>query len=109
LKVTTPTLSEAELEVAVETSLRSKGVNTWQLNVTHQMQDECVVAGSSAYVASSSLASAKCSMPSRPTSDGSSSGPKSEAPSSYHSQSATYAQSPISRAQISKVMQRNKK
>jgi len=122
VKASLPTLSAEETEERVCVNLQSRGVTTWQLDVTHQSE----IANADIFVKSPSLASAVTSLPTTTASttaaprggrrspgirsafaDSAESSPSFSAPVSYESQSASYHKSPISRAQVTKVMNRN--
>jgi len=107
VKKETPALSSVEVEEKVWKNLQARGVNTWQLNVTHQTEK---IANADLYFASPSLASAKAALPvahqpapsSRMTPTSGSVPP----PVSYASQSASYCNAPISRDQVSRIMKK---
>jgi len=104
VKAEAPALSKVQVEERVWQNLQAKGVNTWQLNVTHQTE---TIENADLFMASPSLASAKAALPAAPMpgyAPVSSSRPS--APVSYASQSASYSNAPISREQVSKVMKK---
>jgi len=60
VKSTTPTLSESQLEEKVWSNLQSRGVKTWQLDVSHQTAS---IENADYFMKSPSLASARASLP----------------------------------------------
>jgi len=110
-----PALSRAEVEEKVWSNVASRGVATWQLDVTHQPEN---IANASVFAKATSLSEAVNSpalSPPAPVDFSFSSSvasvpfsPVMPSPApSYVSQSAAYYQAPVSRSQVSKVLSRH--
>jgi len=97
-----PSLSSEEVEEKVTSNLAERGIKTWQLEVTHQMES---IPNTEHIFASPSLADARRQM--KPTTPLKSPRMMEVPTTEYASQSAKYHHSPISKGQVSKVLKRN--
>jgi len=111
VKTASPELSEAQVEERVCSNLNRKGINTWQLNVSHQTES---IENADILIAAPSLTEACAHLPSTSSTSSDYSsvrfrGPPSSVPSyptSSAPQTASYAQAPLSKEQVSRVMKR---
>jgi len=108
-----PTMSSEETIEKVWSNVVSRGVNTWQLDVTHQPEQ---IANADIFMKSPCLSDvrsrAEIATPAPYASSISAPSPMHPAssfvhPTSYATQAATYSNAPVSREQISKVLHRN--